>query len=83
MVTGDNLDTAIAIAKEAGIIPSGGGPSFGDVGGEIKNKTNLSRYGCLTGAEFRRLTGGLREETSEGEKREVICNLHAFRDIVK
>lgn len=118
MVTGDNLDTAVAIAKEAGIIPSGGiigsglagsagignsasagiagtavigssgTASFGGIGGdavaaELKNKSNSSRYGCLTGAEFRRLIGGLREEIVNGEKREVINNVHAFRDIVK
>ena len=54
MVTGDNIDTAIAVAKEAGIIPSGG------LVGEIKNKSNSSRYRCLTGPQFRKYIGGMR-----------------------
>lgn len=79
MVTGDNLDTAIAIAKEAGIIPSA---SAGE-GKATKNKSNSSRFRCMTGAEFRKHFGGLREEMVGGVKREVINDVHAFRDIVK
>lgn len=37
----------------------------------------------MTGAEFRKHVGGLREEMIGGEKREVIGDVHAFRDIVK
>jgi Ca2+ transporting ATPase len=37
----------------------------------------------MTGVEFRKHFGGLKEETIGGEKREVIANLHAFREIIK
>lgn len=37
----------------------------------------------MTGAEFRKITGGLREENIGGETREIINNVSAFRDIVK
>ncbi len=37
----------------------------------------------MVGSDFRRHTGGLREEIIGGEKREVINDVHAFRDIVK
>jgi P-type Ca2+ transporter type 2B len=78
MVTGDNLETAVAIAKEAGIISSAG------PGGAAKNKSNSSRYRCMTGPDFRREVGGLREETgADGLKREVIVNQSQFREIVK
>ena len=75
MVTGDNLETAIAIAKEAGIIPSGSDNS--------RSKPSSSRFRCMTGVEFRKHFGGLKEEIVGGEKREVIANVHAFREIIK
>ena len=72
MVTGDNLETAVAIAKEEGIISSAGGPSNTAAS---KNKSNSSRYRCMTGPDFRREVGGLREEIGpDGQKREVIIN---------
>lgn len=37
----------------------------------------------MNGADFRRHVGGLREEIIGNEKREVINDVHAFRDIVK
>jgi magnesium-transporting ATPase (P-type) len=74
MVTGDNIETAVAIAKEAGIIPTTSGS---------RNKSNHSRFICMTGADFRKMVGGLREEIVNGERREVINDVHAFRDIVK
>jgi Ca2+ transporting ATPase len=76
MVTGDNLETAIAIAKEAGIIPAGSDTSK-------SGKPSSSRFRCMTGVEFRKHFGGLKEEIIGGEKREVISNLHAFREIIK
>jgi Ca2+ transporting ATPase len=75
MITGDNLETAIAIAKGAGIIPTGSETN--------KNKSNSSRFRCMTGAEFRKHFGGLKEEIVGGEKRETIANVHAFREIIK
>lgn len=67
------METSIAIAKEAGIIPSG----------QEKNKATSSRFRCMTGAHFRKHFGGLKEEIIGGEKREVIANVHAFREIIK
>lgn len=60
MVTGDNLETAVAIAKEAGIIPSQATTAAS------KNKSNSSRFHCMTGADFRKAVGGLREENVNG-----------------
>ncbi len=37
----------------------------------------------MTGAEFRKHFGGLKEENVNGEKREVIANLNAFTEIIK
>mmetsp|Transcript_3637 Transcript_3637/g.2702 ORF Transcript_3637/g.2702 Transcript_3637/m.2702 type:complete len:287 (+) Transcript_3637:1315-2175(+) len=37
----------------------------------------------MTGAEFRKHFGGLKEEIVGGEKREVIANVHAFREVIK
>ncbi len=76
MVTGDNLETAMAIAKEAGIIPTGTDAKTGKAGGS-------SRFRCMTGVEFRKHFGGLKEEIVGGERREVIANVHAFREIIK
>ena len=45
MCTGDNLDTAIAIGKDAGILTQS------DV---------ISQYTCMTGKEFRGAVGGLK-----------------------
>jgi magnesium-transporting ATPase (P-type) len=72
MVTGDNRDTAVAIAKETGILPNEGDAEGG-----------ASRFRCMTGVEFRKHFGGLREEIENGERREVVNDLHAFREIVK
>lgn len=54
MVTGDNIDTARAISKEANIIP------------EDFDQEKGSRYVCMTGKQFREAVGGLiQEETDE------------------
>lgn len=75
MVTGDNLDTAIAIAEKAGIITNRTDPKF-------KSKIISSRFACMTGAEFRKEIGGLKTTSIDGKK-EVIINKHAFWQIVK
>lgn len=69
MVTGDNIETATAIAKDAGIISA--------------HKINRSRFACMTGFDFRKHIGGLIEEYVGGERKEVIANVRAFREIVK
>lgn len=46
MVSGDNLETATAVAIKAGIIQAD----------EAKLK-----YTCMTGEEFRKLVGGMRQ----------------------
>lgn len=49
MVTGDNLDTAIAISKKAGILPSN----------YIHNDDSLA---VMEGKTFRKLVGGLKNQ---------------------
>jgi len=78
MVTGDNLETAVAIAKEAGIILS---PSENLQ--VSKSKAYSSRFRCMLGKDFRDKVGGLRKELVNGEEREVINDVQAFREIVK
>lgn len=55
MVTGDNPETAIAIAKEAGILPVNYIKPEGD-------ENTLGRFVVLEGKEFRTLVGGLVKE---------------------
>jgi len=50
MVTGDNLDTAVAIAKEAGIIT------------DEDLLSNEQGYLCMTGKNFREMVGGIVEK---------------------
>jgi len=45
MCTGDNIDTAIAISKNAGILPEG---------------HVIEEYTCMTGKQFREAVGGLK-----------------------
>ena len=69
MVTGDNIDTAKAIAIEAGIITA-----------EQANE----QYVCMEGKEFRELCGGLIKlnDPNDGSKlREDIGNKQMFRQI--
>jgi len=73
MVTGDNLDTAMAIGKEIGIIPHE----------SDSDKYSSSRFRCMTGVDFRKHFGGLRKDIIDGEEKEVINDIHAFREIVK
>ena len=69
MVTGDNIDTAKAIALEAGILRM-----------DQANK----KYACMDGKTFREACGGLRKvETGNDLLREEIVNMEAFREIAK
>lgn len=81
MVTGDNQETAVAIAKELKIIPSDHN-SASTTEEDIEDKKNPNRFRCMTGAEFRKRIGGLSTEIIDGESKEVITNIQAFREIV-
>ena len=63
MVTGDNKITAIAIAKEAGILPEDWEPSEGD-------------YTVMEGKDFRKFVGGLQ---NEGEENECVGDIENFK----
>ncbi len=71
MVTGDNVDTATAIAIEAGIL-------------EAKDKTR--EFTCMTGQQFREEVGGLKrmeDPDDTGRLKEEIANKAQFRAIAK
>jgi P-type Ca2+ transporter type 2B len=53
MCTGDNIDTAIAISKNAGIVTEE----------ECKNE-----YSCMTGKQFREAVGGLKKNEVDGSE---------------
>lgn len=67
MVTGDNIDTAIAISREACIIPQ----TVGESG-----------YTCMTGKQFREAVGGLvTEKNDEGKDVDRVGNPEIFLKI--
>ena len=69
MVTGDNLDTAKAIALEAGLLDP--------------RNANLE-YACMDGKTFREACGGLKKiETGNDLLREEIVNKDIFKIIAK
>ena len=72
MVTGDNLDTAKAIALEAGILTQ-----------EETNATDYP-YACMVGQDFRKKVGGLVDKTeADGStKTQVVRNENEFKLIV-
>lgn len=66
MVTGDNLSTATAIAKECGILRS-------DYVKEVED------YEVMEGREFRRMVGGLKKSTNkDGEEIMIVKDLFRF-----
>lgn len=67
MVTGDNKNTAIAIAKEAGILDENWEP-------------NEENYAVMEGKEFREFVGGLE---NEGEEDEGVVNLENFKLVAR
>jgi P-type Ca2+ transporter type 2B len=70
MVTGDNIETAKAIAIEAGLI--------------TRQEAN-QEYVCMEGRHFREIVGGLKKledpSNPDGRTREEIGNKKAFRDV--
>jgi P-type Ca2+ transporter type 2B len=71
MVTGDNLDTAKAIAIEAGIVSS---------------LEADQQYVCMEGKEFRELCGGMRKLEDHNDAnllKESIANMRNFKAIEK
>lgn len=69
MVTGDNLDTAIAIAKEASII------------NESDFIENEDGYLCMTGKNFREIVGGIvtTHDAANNTTKDSVKNLNAFK----
>lgn len=70
MVTGDNLDTAKAIAVDAGILT------------EKEAEGTDHPYAFMVGQDFRKACGGLEKvKDDKGVEREQIINLERFRQI--
>lgn len=70
MCTGDNIDTAIAISKNAGIV--------------TKEQLQASKFTAMTGKDFREAVGGLKQvdhPEKEGIKVDVVSNMKEFRKI--
>jgi len=65
MCTGDNIDTAIAISKNAGI---------------LEETTELGEYSCMTGKNFRELVGPIveRKDPKTGKMKDTVKNMHKF-----
>lgn len=69
MVTGDNLDTAKAIAIDAGI---------------VSREDADKKYVCMEGKEFRELCGGLKklnDPSDENLVKESVADMHIFKEI--
>ena len=70
MVTGDNIDTAKAIAIEAGL---------------VKAEDAEKEFVCMEGKQFREICGGLKRLEDPSERnllREEIGNKAMFREVV-
>lgn len=67
MCTGDNIDTAKAISKNAGILPE-------DV--------EIEEYTCMTGKQFREIVGGLTKvKLDNGTEKDAVKNMGKFRQV--
>lgn len=68
MITGDNILTATAIAKECGIL--------------AKDFVPQNNYEIIDGKKFRELVGGLkREKNGDDETQYKVGNMEVFRKI--
>ncbi len=76
MVTGDHLDTAIAISKQVGILTEK------DLQSESLEEGDFT---CMTGERFRRAVGGLEsiEDPDSKKIKLTVTNKFAFRKIMK
>jgi len=73
MVTGDNIDTAIAISREAGIIT------------DEDLKHNEDGLLCMTGKNFREMVGGIVtiHDPVNNLRTDSVGNKRAFREVIK
>jgi Ca2+ transporting ATPase len=70
MCTGDNIDTAIAISKNAGIV--------------TEDQVEASEYTCMTGENFRAVVGGLKKITDEdGKEIDLVGDMKKFKMVNK
>jgi Ca2+ transporting ATPase len=72
MCTGDNIDTAIAISKNAGIV--------------TEEECKRSHYSCMTGKDFRETVGGLvKMEDPNDNKKTISCvkDQRKFIEVIK
>ena len=67
MCTGDNIDTAKAISKNAGILP---------------DDVEIEEYTCMTGKQFRETVGGLTKvKLDNGAEKDAVKNMGKFREV--
>lgn len=71
MCTGDHIDTAIAISKEAGIVTAA----------ELAD--DEEGYVAMIGKDFREATGGIRKEIVDDKAVYTVKNLKKFKEISK
>lgn len=72
MVTGDHIDTALAIARQAGVVTQE----------DLQN--NEDGYLCMTGKQFREVVGGIvQRQTPDGNTVDCVGNRRAFREVAK
>ena len=73
MCTGDNIDTATAISRNAGII--------------TQPEIDASEYSCMIGEKFREVVGGMNVVTEQRGKKTVeverVGNQHKFDEVKK
>jgi len=70
MATGDNIDTAIAISREANIVND--------------DQLKASKFTAMTGADFRAYVGEIKEiddPDKEGKMMDSVGNLARFREV--
>ena len=71
MCTGDNIDTAVAISKDAGIVTE---EECTKHGGTVES----GNYSCMTGKQFREIVGGL---LTDANGNETPRNMKKFKEV--